>query len=217
MSVVDKWGGTIQGASGVFNDRLTERDVDFIKGRLARVAEPSAEVIATLRAAEEPKIQNLFRLIGSDVLESLKRILPSLGLVRYNGADFPAEYDLGYGGNVVLCRKVENGDLVIVDFNRGEAPTDTLLRLLHYMSWVRQNLAGSKEVSGMILTESANESLKAICERGSECISPLLSNRDRTLGRTHSPFRLKRNRSTTGSSAASLPSRKTSMRGDYRW
>jgi hypothetical protein len=105
MSVVDKWGGTIQGASGVFNDRLTERDVDFIKGRLARVAEPSAEVIATLRAAEEPKIQNLFRLIGSDVLESLKRILPSLGLVRYNGADFPAEYDLGYGGNVVLCRK----------------------------------------------------------------------------------------------------------------
>ncbi len=39
MSVVDKWGGTIQGASGVFNDRLTEKDVDFIKSRLVRVAE----------------------------------------------------------------------------------------------------------------------------------------------------------------------------------
>ena len=142
MSVVDAWGGTIQGASGVFNDRLTEKDVDFIKNRLVRVAEPRADVKETLRAAEEPKIQSLFRLIGSDVLESLKRILPSLGLVRYNGTDFPAEYDLGYGGNVVLCRKVENGDLVVVDFNRGEAPIDTLLRLLHYMSWVRQNLAG---------------------------------------------------------------------------
>jgi hypothetical protein len=63
---------------------------------------------------------------------------------------------------MLFCAAKENGDLVIVDFNRGEAPTDTLLRLLHYMSWVRQNLAGSKEVSGMILTESANESLKAI-------------------------------------------------------
>ena len=126
------------------------------------MVEPRAEVKESLRAAEEPKIQNLFRLIGSDVLESLKRILPSLGLVRYNGTDFPREYDLGYGGNVVLCRKVEDGDLVIVDFNRGEAPSDTLLRLLHYMSWVRQNLAGSKGVSGIILTESANESLKAI-------------------------------------------------------
>ena len=162
MRVVDSWGGTIQGASGVFNDRLTEEDVDFIKSRLVGVVEPRAEVKESLRAAEEPKIQNLFRLIGSDVLESLKRILPSLGLVRYNGTDFPREYDLGYGGNVVLCRKVEDGDLLIVDFNRGEAPSDTLLRLLHYMSWVRQNLAGSKGVSGIILTESANESLKAI-------------------------------------------------------
>ena len=57
---------------------------------------------------------------------------------------------------------MEDGDLVVVDFNRGEAPSDTLLRLLHYMSWVRQNLAETKDVSGVILTESAKESLKAI-------------------------------------------------------
>jgi hypothetical protein len=37
-----------------------------------------------------------------------------------------------------------------------------MLRLLHYMSWVRQNLAGSKGVSGIILTEFANQNLKAI-------------------------------------------------------
>jgi hypothetical protein len=30
------------------------------------------------------------------------------------------------------------------------------------MSWARQNLSGSKDASGIILTESANESLKAI-------------------------------------------------------
>jgi RecB family endonuclease NucS len=79
-----------------------------------------------------------------------------------NGADFPAEYDLGYGGNVILCKDTKNGEFVVVDFNRGEAPTETLIRVLHYMSWVRQTLAGSKQVRGIILSESANPALSEI-------------------------------------------------------
>jgi len=155
----EAWGGTIQGASGVFNNRLTDEDVDFIKSRLKRVGQPEIEAA---RAAEQPRIQNLFRLVGSDVLESLKRILPALGLTRYNGSDFPAEYDLGYGGNVILCRDVKTQDLVVVDFNRGEAPTETLIRVLHYMSWARQTLAKGKDVRGIILAESANDALSHI-------------------------------------------------------
>src|SRR5262249_54981174 len=150
------WPGTIQGSNGVFNDRLTSEDIQFIKSRLSRVTEPEIEAA---RAAEQPRIQNLFRLVGSDVLESLKRILPALGLTRYNGNDFPAEYDLGYGGNVILCRDLKTQDLVVVDFNRGEAPTETLIRVLHYMSWARQTLTKGKDVRGVILAESANETL----------------------------------------------------------
>src|SRR5947208_16165891 len=101
----EAWGGTIQGASGVFNDRLTAEDVNFIRSRLRKISVPETQIA---RAAEQPEIKNLFRLIGSDALESLKRILPSLGLTRFNGADFPAEYDLGYGGNVILCRDIKN-------------------------------------------------------------------------------------------------------------
>src|SRR5207248_10544162 len=134
-------------------------DVNFIKSRLRKIPVLSRGVP---RAAEQPEIKNLFRLIGSDVLESLKRLLPSLGLTRLNGADFPGEYDLGYGGNVILCKDNQTGDFVIVDFNRGEAPTETLIRVLHYMSWVRQTLAGSKQVRGIILTESANPALANI-------------------------------------------------------
>lgn len=159
MRDAQAWGGTIQGASGVFNDKLTDADVEFIKAHLQRVAEPAVQAAG---AAEQPEIKNLFRLIGPDVLESLKRILPALGLVRYNGTDFPAEYDLGYGGNVILCRDARTSDLVVVDFNRGEAPTETLIRVLHYMSWARQTLAGSKDVRGIILTEAANAALSAI-------------------------------------------------------
>jgi hypothetical protein len=64
MRNVQAWGGTIQGASGVFNDRLTDEDVTFIKSRLRKipVIEPAAA-----RAVEEPKIKNLFRLIDSSL------------------------------------------------------------------------------------------------------------------------------------------------------
>ena len=50
----------------------------------------------------------------------------------------------------------------MVDFNRGDAPTDTLVRILRYMSWARQNLSGKNEVRGIILTESANPALSEI-------------------------------------------------------
>lgn len=159
MHAVDVWTGTIQGPNGVFNDRLTADDVSFIKSRLKALPALGPEAA---RAAEQPEIKNLFRLIGSDVLESLKRILPSLGLKRFNGADFPAEYDAGFGGTVILCTDNKTGDFVVVDFNRGEAPADTLIRVLHYMSWVRQTLAGNKDVRGIVLTESANETLSTV-------------------------------------------------------
>jgi hypothetical protein len=61
-----------------------------------------------------------------------------------------------------IGRDAKTKDFVVVDFNRGEAPTETLIRVLHYMSWVRQTLAGSKDVRGIILTESANEALSEI-------------------------------------------------------
>ena len=165
----EAWGGTIQGASGVFNDRLTNADVDFIKSRLHRITQPEPEAA---RVAEQPRIQNLFRIVGADVLESLKRLLPALGLTRYNGSDFPAEYDLGYGGNVILCRD-RSGDLAIVDFNRGEVPSTTLIRVLHYMSWARQTLAKGKDVRGIILAESADDALFHIVKefRTSPCAS----------------------------------------------
>lgn len=159
-----RWGGTIQGANGVFNSRLTAEDVAYIKSQLQPVADKRQAVAEARRAtytAENAKA--LFRFFEKDVLAALNRLLPALGLRRYNGKDFPEEYDLGYGGNVVLCIDVKTEDLVVVDFNRGEAPNETLLRLLHYMSWVRQNLsAGKRDVRGVILTEKAHESLNAI-------------------------------------------------------
>lgn len=163
MAAVDKWGGTIQGASGVFNDRLSEADLDYIKSRLPAVG---GEHRTARRAPAAPVLpegaKSLFRFFEKDVLDGLNRLLPSIGLRRYNGRNFPGEYDLGYGGNVVLCVDSNSGDLVVVDFNRGEAPNETLLRVLHYMSWVRQNLADNEDVRGLIIAQAADAPLRQI-------------------------------------------------------
>lgn len=165
MKAAQRWGGTIQGANGVFNNRLTAKDLTYIKSRLAAVEEPIAavaEAAPKLPSRTTDSTKALFRFFEKDVLAALNRLLPALGLRRYNGKDFPGEYDLGYGGNVVLCIDVKTDDLVVVDFSRGEAPNETLLRTLHYMSWVRQHLAEKMDVRGIILAESADEVLSAI-------------------------------------------------------
>ena len=180
MRGAQAWAGTIMGANGVFNEKLTQRDVAYVKEALTKVPESQVQ---TARAAEQPEIKNLFRIIGSDVLESLKRLLPALGLRRYNGEDFPAEYDLGYAGNVILCRDVRTDALVIVDFNRGKAPTETLIRVLHYMSWARQTLAGSKDVRGVILTRISERGTLGDRQRSAQCRAAILSHRNRATGR----------------------------------
>jgi hypothetical protein len=165
MTEVQQWGGTIQGLNGVFNNRLSDTDVAYLQSRLRKV-EPKVVQVAEATTKKTPHTADgakaLFRFFEKDVLSALNRLLPSLGLRRYNGKDFPGEYDLGYGGNVVLCIDNQTGDLVVVDFNRGEAPNETLLRLLHYMSWVRQHLAEKKDVRGVVLAESAESALSAI-------------------------------------------------------
>jgi hypothetical protein len=45
-----------------------------------------------------------------------------------------------------------------IELKKGEAPQETLLQILRYMSWIKQNMALSqkKRVKGIILTEYAD-------------------------------------------------------------
>jgi hypothetical protein len=154
------WGGTIQGASGVFNERLNQEDMAFIKANLS-----SVQIEAEMPEPADSKSQEptkMFKILNNEVLSTLNQILPSLGLQRYNGADFPAEYDLGFGGNIILCRDQSNSDLVVLDFINGDADDESLLCLLHYMSWVRQNLSKKEGVRGVILCGSSSKSLELV-------------------------------------------------------
>jgi len=62
----------------------------------------------------------------------------------------------------LLCKSVITDDFVIVELKKGQAPNETLLQILRYMSWVRQHLSGKNDVKGIILTESADSGLEQI-------------------------------------------------------
>ncbi len=59
----------------------------------------------------------------------------------------------------LLCVDAATRDFVVIELKKGEAPHETLLQILRYMSWVRQHLAKDKDVRGIILSEAADTSL----------------------------------------------------------
>jgi hypothetical protein len=63
MRAVDVWTGTIQGPNGVFNDRLTDGDVAFIKNRLRRIPRPEIEA-ARAAGAETIVVADVLHWFG---------------------------------------------------------------------------------------------------------------------------------------------------------
>jgi len=54
------------------------------------------------------------------------------------------------------------GRHVVVHLHREKAAQETLLHLLHDMSWVRQNLDRVRDVRALLLTETLDPALKAL-------------------------------------------------------
>lgn len=176
MKDKEGWGGTIQGASGVFNSRLTDADVEIIKRGMREAPRPKAPTPPkggpsapfVPPAPVDPGISErqaaLFKFYEKDVEDHIAQILPRLGLSIYrdpgngrNGRQFHTE-----AGRIDLLCKDSAGRFVVMELKKGEAPEQTLLQILRYMSWTRQNLASGKDVRGIIFTEAADKTLVEI-------------------------------------------------------
>jgi hypothetical protein len=159
------WGGTIQGASGVFNPHLTEADLRLIEGRMPQVAETIHRPQATQARAISDRQLALFKFYEAEIEERIAGSLDPLRLWIYrdpsSGRD-GRQYQIDKGRIDLLCEEPNTGDLVVLELKKGEAPQETLLQILRYMSWVRQNLAGNRNVRGVILTESADSVLSSV-------------------------------------------------------
>lgn len=54
----------------------------------------------------------------------------------------------------------DDGNFVVFELKRGEAPNKAIGQIASYMGWVSLNLARGKAVSGVIVARSINESLR---------------------------------------------------------
>jgi hypothetical protein len=158
------WMCTIRGVSGIFNGHLTPEDVEVIKANLHPTVAGGADAksVAVEPIAEVPSPRKVaIQVVGADMERALMSLLPSLDLKPVSGVSgfTPTKFE----AIRVLCQG-RDGVFTVVHLHRGQAPTETVLEVLHEMSWTRQNLAGGRDVRGLILSESADSSLAAIVQ-----------------------------------------------------
>jgi len=160
------WTGTVQGGNGIFNNRLTSEDLAAIQRELHPVMVPQEETPlpepARVKSAPEQipreRQQMLFQFYSADLERAMISLLPRLGLrpIDGNGKNLPhGEKDTSR----MVCLD-SRGHHVVVHLHCGNAPVETLLHLLHDISWVRQNLDNVKEVRALLLTETLEPTLK---------------------------------------------------------
>ena len=165
MMNLQAWGGAIQGPHGVFNDRLTNEDVALIQRSLSAIVPiPAAKAQASApQAVEQRKRQEaLLTFYEADIETHLLNYLDGLGLRLYQCDGKSGRQFTCPAGRIDLLCIDRTSDFVVLELKKGEAPQQTLLQLLRYMSWVRQNLANGKNVRGVIVTEFTDAELRQI-------------------------------------------------------
>jgi hypothetical protein len=155
-----QWGGTIQGANGVFNNRATEEDLQIIRSGMSRVVAPLRylEVARPRRADVSPSA-----LVVSWSEAQLRAELDAALSISRFVADEPLTAALAGGVKreedvLSVVYRIANG-FCTVDFHRRGHSEHALLRLLQRMAWVRQRFDGKAGVSGLILAENLDPEL----------------------------------------------------------
>lgn len=173
MRFKERWQGTLQGAHGVLNPRLTVADLDIIRASMLRGESEQTSTRHDLtvlpaflpKPVESPPARKASRVIpfdagSAELLSTLQTLLPGLGL-RVHGSRLLLESGIQKGAATLLCLDASGGFVVVV-IQCGQPPTDILLHLLHDMSLVRQQLAGPKTVKGIVVSEGSNDALSSI-------------------------------------------------------
>lgn len=76
----------------------------------------------------------------------------NLRIYLEDGEPVGQQYDTGEIGRIdLLCEDVDKGDLVIIELKKGRPSDEVIGQLARYMGWVREKLAESRNVRGIVL------------------------------------------------------------------
>ncbi len=84
-----------------------------------------------------------------------------LRLFEEDGETVGQQYDTGSVGRIdLLCEDTSSGALVVIELKKGR-PSDAVIgQLARYMGWVKEHLAGGRNVEGIVLTPTHDERLR---------------------------------------------------------
>ncbi|MCD6492601.1 MAG: DUF1016 family protein [Archaeoglobaceae archaeon] len=95
-----------------------------------------------------------------DFIEAnLKLIEPGLQLYVDDSGNKGRQYPTDVGNIDLLCVR-PNGDFVIIELKRGKTSDKVVGQISRYVGWVKQNLAGNRNVYGIIITHDFDDKLK---------------------------------------------------------
>lgn len=84
-------------------------------------------------------------------------------LVEEDGK-FSQQYPTAVGKIDLLVRDKETKRYVVIELKKGQTSDDTVGQVARYMGWVKKNLSGGQEVSGIIIARSNDQRLQCALE-----------------------------------------------------
>lgn len=107
---------------------------------------------------QEEAIETALRIEG-DLEDYLAAHLEQVeaGLKPYEGK--ARQFEMGPVGRLDLLAVAQNGDVVVLELKAGEADDRACGQILGYMGWIKDNLAGKRQVRGIIVANDFTERL----------------------------------------------------------
>lgn len=120
--------------------------------------------VSTMEPAEIEEVPPEFALsVERDLEEYITNNLDSIeqGLELFSKGDkVGRQFEAGGAGRIDILAEDKKLNLVVLELKAGKADNSTLGQILTYMGWAKKNIAGEKDVRGIIIASDFDEKLK---------------------------------------------------------